>query len=264
MIFTGSNRLAPILFALLVTGPLPAFAQDQAETETAAYAAYYGDGMRHYAEGRHDEAIAHFYRAYALRPSAHLLKLIVRTHDFMGHCSAARHQLDHFEREHPKDSPPRLQICRAPGILEVACAKGVEEVVVDDTIRTRCGTSIAVPAGTHKVRSADGGPASVIVVKSGQTSEAKVEAGDSKKSFQKIPLLEDDERYIVIRSPDGLYQLWVRTPLRDDPDMKTGSGPAGFQIEQGDDGLYHITEKPRDSKTPEDEPSGSQTGASSP
>lgn len=252
MIDRGTNRLALTFFVLITFVGTVSQAQEPAKgeggSEAAAYAKFYGDGMRHYAEGRNEEAIANFYHAYALRPSALLLKLIVRTHDFMGHCSAAQLQLEHFGDKHPNKKPPRLQICRDPGRLQIACARGVEEVVIDDSIRTRCGKTLALPPGEHRVRSVTGGPAEIVVVKAGETVELRVDEVDARRSktFAKVPLLEDNERYLVIQAPDGLYQLWVRTPLRDDPDMKGSTGPAGFIIERGSDGLYHITEKPAD------------------
>ncbi len=228
----------------LLTTVIPASAQDTPDSNddlTRAYAAFYGDGMRHYAEGRNDEAIANFYRAYALKPSALLLKLIVRTHDFMGHCSAAQRQLEHFVEKHPRDrTPPKLQICRTPGTLVVSCSAEVEQVVVDDSIRVACGQTVSLPAGAHELRSSKGGPVILSVVKAGETTQASVGTAAPGESYEKVPLLEDNERYLVIRAPDGLYQLWVRTSLRDDPEMNR-EGPAGFSVYPGKDGLYHLS-----------------------
>jgi hypothetical protein len=243
---TGSLKYCVTVLTLFVCNVaaslVPQHATAQETDSTRAYATFYGDGMRHYAEGRNDKAIADFYRAYALKPSPLLLKLIIRTHDFMGHCSAASRQLDHFASKHPKLKAPTLQICRDPGFLTVNCPEGVTEVMIDEQIQLRCNQIIALPPGAHEVRALEGGPIKLAVLQASQQHTLTVEPPKADVDYKKVPLLEDDERYIVIKSPDGLYQLWVRTSLRNDPDMdRDDRGPAGFTVHQGADGLYHIS-----------------------
>src|SRR5690554_7504216 len=85
-----------LLFGALST---PVFAQSSRTSQSSeiAHADFYGNGLRSYTEGNYVEAIDHLFHAFALRPSAEVLRLIVRSYDFMGHCDAAQKQRVFFK-----------------------------------------------------------------------------------------------------------------------------------------------------------------------
>ena len=126
-----------ILVLLIFAVPSSALADD--------YATHYGDGLRFYAEGRYDVALESLYRAYALKPSPSLLRLIIRSHDFMGHCSAVQRQLSLFAELHPKEKAVTPQLCENPGTLRIECSPHAGTVMIDHMITASCGTEIRVP-----------------------------------------------------------------------------------------------------------------------
>lgn len=136
------------ILVLMLTFPSPAFAQEGDEAER--YEAYLGEAMRSYVEGRYDDALDDFYRAFALQQSAFTLKFIARSHDFTGNCSARASAVDLLGDLFPRASAPPPQRCAEVGELELRCASR-ERVVVDDSFRATCGTTVLIPAGRHTV-----------------------------------------------------------------------------------------------------------------
>lgn len=203
------------------------------------YADLYGDGLRHYAEGRYDAALESLYRAYALKPSANLLRLIVRSHDFMGHCSAVERQLELFKDAYRADSAPKPQLCANPGTLKIACSTHTERVVVDHVIATTCGATLKLPEGTHKVIAPELNEARDFEVRAGQTSVAELQL-NPQKWFPNRAKEGPPGHFTVLKSADGLYEIWLKSDLRDDPEMQ-GIQIPGFTILRGKDGLYDIS-----------------------
>src|SRR5690606_20605886 len=97
------------------------------QAQAQDYATYYGDGLRFYAEGRYSEALEKLYRAYAHTPSAGVMRLIIRTHDFSGHCSAVEKQLGFFKDVYPRDAAPTIQRCASPASVLIECASHADD-----------------------------------------------------------------------------------------------------------------------------------------
>ena len=222
-----------VILVLLLT-PIPAMADDSA--------ANYGDGLRHYAEGRYNLALENLYRAYAEKPSANLMKLIIRSHDFMGHCSAVERQMLMFRESYPREDAPKPQLCATPGTLKIECSPHAQ-IIIDHMITADCGTELKLPPGTHRVHSTQLNEVAEFKVTAGQTTTATLQLNPEKwmpNRSQNVPLLNDPQQYTVIKSADGLYEIWVRSNLRDDPDMNRLQLP-GFTILRSTDGLYDIS-----------------------
>lgn len=192
------------------------------------YATYLGDGMRDYAEGRHDEAIAKLYRAYALRPDAQTLRMIVRAYDFMGHCSAYARQAALFTEAHPAAQTPAPQRCAQPATVTFACETAESPLRIDGTIEARCNTPIALAPGAHKVELIALHHTESFTARANQSETVKLRVKPQKWSGSthprvpmigtergpNVPLLHDpySQRYTVIMSRDGLYRIWMHQP----------------------------------------------------
>lgn len=203
------------------------------------YADHYGDGLRLYAEGRYDVALESLYRAYALKPSANLLKLIVRSHDFMGHCSAVERQLVMFRDTYPREDAPAAQLCANPGTLKIECSTHAGSVVIDHMITTSCGTAVKLPAGVHRVHSKALNEAREFVVTPGEVTTATLQL-NPEKWFPSRGDQSDQGQFTVLKSADGLYEIWLKSSLRDDPEMANIRIP-GFTIVRSKDGLFDIS-----------------------
>ncbi len=228
--------LRTILVILMLSVPSSVLADD--------YATQYGDGLRFYAEGRYDVALESLYRAYALKPSPSLLRLIIRSHDFMGHCSAVERQLAFFKELHPNEKAVVPQLCANPGTLKIECSPHAGTVIIDHMITAVCGTQIKLPAGTHRVHNPQLNEVREFSVEPGKTTVAVLQLNPEKwfpsRADEGVPLLKDPRHYTVIKSSDGLYEIWVRSDLRNDPDMNGVQVP-GFTILKSTDGLYDIS-----------------------
>ncbi|MBA2661276.1 MAG: hypothetical protein H0U74_03225 [Bradymonadaceae bacterium] len=231
-----STSHCPVAAALLLALSLffgtnsAAFAQAGPPPGTSGdlYAAYYGDGLRHYAEGNYVGAVENLFRAYALQPSAGVLRLIVRSYDFMGHCGAAQKQQVFFTEMFPRESSPKLQQCQETASLALECLPFGTPVTVNRFVETYCGAEIQVAPGKLYVESPAHVSAQTLIVKPGERAVAhiKVEAQKWSQSVARrspiaeVPRLQSSpSQYAVYQSPDGLYQIWVRSDLRSDPDM---------------------------------------------
>lgn len=204
------------------------------------YASNYGDGMRLYAEGRYDIALKNLYRAYAEKPSANLMKLIIRSHDFMGHCSAVERQTLYFKDVYPKQELPTVQRCANPGTLKIQCS-APGQVLIDDMITAACGAEVKLPEGIHRLDGQQLDDVSEYAITPGETTVASLELNQERLTRNyHIPRLKDPRRYTVIKSQDGLYEIWVRSDLRDAAD-KNGLRVPGFTILRSTDGLYDIS-----------------------
>ncbi len=204
------------------------------------YANYFGDGLRLYAQGHYNDALESLYRAYAIKPSAEVLNIIVRTHDFAGQCSAVERQLTLFKELFPREKSPKAQLCAEPGELRIECTPHASQVMINHTMRAHCGTTIKVPEGTHTVHSDELNEAKTFAVKKGETTVAKLQLVPQKWATQ-VDKLDDFRPYTAIKSADGLFEIWVRSSLRDDPEMGAEIRVPGFTIVRSTDGLYDIS-----------------------
>ena len=227
---TASSQPAPALMWALFLGlalGAPARAQGQ-EADAPSYAAFYGDGLQAYAEGRYGEAVAHLFRAYALRPSPHVLKTIVRSYDFMGHCGAVERQLQWLREEHPRQVQPALQRCVAPGTLQLECTPRSTPLVIDNMIEAQCGTALRLTEGTHVVTAVELGISQRVEIMAGEVSTATLQLpmsgargeGEGEATASTVQRLEQEDRYNVIQLPDGLYYIWVLRPRGADEDPR--------------------------------------------
>ena len=221
-------RLLAILLITLFAAS--AAAEDDYETLFAA-------GMQKYAEGVHEDALSYLYRAYAHKPNPMALSLIIRTHDFMGHCTAADRQRDVLRTMFADAKVPTAQMCVNPGKIQISCTKrGM--VLVNGSIEVRCGQTVEVPKGEHFIVSTreSGIP---VRVASGKTTRV-----DIVSPIEKLPL--DDQMQLkkveseVAEQLRPRFKIWVRTSLRDDPDLNVPGELPGFQIYQDKDGLFHV------------------------
>lgn len=204
------------------------------------YSENYGDGLRLYAEGRYDTALESLYRAYALKPSANLLKLIIRSHDFMGHCSAVERQLELFSDAYRREDAPKPQLCVDPGTLKIECSTHSGTVVIDHMITTSCGASIKLPPGVHSVHSKALNEAKEYVVSAGTVTTATLQLNPEKWFPNRSSKPEPSGSFTVLKSSDGLYEIWLKSDLRSDPDMNNLRIP-GFTIVRTTDGLFDIS-----------------------
>ncbi len=208
-------------------------AQAQGDPTEQAYAAAFGAGLQSWAESNYVSAVMHLSRAYALKPDARPLRMVVRSYDMMGHCSAALQQQRLLEAEHGQDSKAELQRCADPAHLAVRCEMSEAQVVVDGTIRTTCGTTLLLPPGAHDVVVPGHDLAQRVVLSAGQRASLDLKVSPRKwpeamaraGSGARVPrILDDADRYTVYMSRDGLYQIWVR---HDAPDLLEPYGAGG-------------------------------------
>lgn len=204
--------------ALLAAGPAVAAPPAGAEV---AYAESYGEGLRLYAEGHYDRAVKHLFAAYALDPAPMPMALIIRSYDFMGHCSAANRQLEVFGQVFPEVEPPGLQRCAEPARLTIACHPRDTDVLVDGLITTRCGATIALPAGEHTLTATALGAEKTLQLDAGLQASVTLELTPEKwidhnartalAGHLRVDRLPTDAgtRYTVVQGSDGLYQIWA-------------------------------------------------------
>lgn len=196
--------------------------------ESDSYATYYGDGLRHYTEGRYDQAVESLFRAYALRPTASVARLLVRSYDFMGHCDAAQRQIEFFREVHPRTETPQFQRCKEPAQLKITCEPLGAEVKVNRMIDTYCGATLSVAGGMqHLWLAREPAIQQQVAVAAGELVEVHLESPEKRTrewsvvdSNVRVPrLTRPTAAYQMIRSSDGLYRIWVREEMGNDPDM---------------------------------------------
>lgn len=231
-----------LLSALLIAAP--AAAQEQLNGD-AAYAVYFGDGMRHHIEGRHGPAIEYLARAFAMRPQPQTLRMLVRSYDAIGHCDAAAGQRTLFKEMFASaGEPPAPVRCAAAATLKLECGSADADLLVDSYILTTCNATLTLPAGPHTI---EGNGFSLIervtlAAKESRTLALPIDAAreaDRKGGAdpERIPRLATSaERFRVYLSPDGLYQIWVRLDERA-PDLLSPYGPdIRFTCRKGENG----------------------------
>lgn len=234
-------RTAVVALTVVVVGAAVPVQASELEGPTGAagesFGVYYGDGLRHLAEGDHAAAVRALFRAYGLEPSAEIMELIVEAYDRMGHCGAAARQLDFFERHHDDQPAPELGECAETGELTIDCGGDEAGMIVGGAVEVDCGETVDLPAG--RVRRG-------VWKESGETMELEVEAGErrdvqfggdepdaevaripvetefegevSKLPFEfdetpEVPRLTlpedfDPRRYRIFETTDGLYEVW--------------------------------------------------------
>ena len=213
-------RLVATTLALLGAPPPGAWAQQPAESDAALYARQLGDGMRFFAQGRYPEALEQLHRAYAQRAEPTTLKLIARTYDLLGHCSAARTQLELLALLHPKELASPLQRCARPASLQIDCSPDGWRVQVTPDIQVQCGQSILLPAGQYKLLAPDLEVIKTVQLAAEERQTVLLQLRPKKwttsrldERSQRVSRIErlgsaEDSPYLLIMSEDGLYQVW--------------------------------------------------------
>jgi hypothetical protein len=202
---------------------LPSAASAQEDPTEQAYAAAFGAGLQAWAESNYVASVMHMSRAYGLKPNPAPLRMVVRSYDMMGHCSAALQQQNLLELEHGVQSAVALQRCARPARLTLSCEMPDVQIVVDRMIRTTCGTTVLLPEGAHEVVVPEREVRQQVNLLAGQARTLALASSPRKwakargRSGAHVPrILDDAERYTVYMSRDGLYQIWVR---HDAPDL---------------------------------------------
>ncbi len=206
---------------------------------------YYGDGLRHYAEGDYNQAVEALFRAYGLEPSPDVMALIVDAYDEMGDCRAARRQMSFVEKRYP-ESDIELRACESTGHLVAECDGVDESVTINGGIDAQCGTAIEVPAdrehrvvwGTDAVEwsrvdadqrrrleapeTSSEGVAGVerLPGVQGQVPRLPFELDDS-PDVPRLTLPSDffQSHYRIIEAPDGIYRIW--SPATDSSEVES-------------------------------------------
>ena len=233
--------LLTIILALLWGTTATAWAQDAPAADQQqsddGYGIYYGDGLRHLAEGRHDEAVGALFRAYGLQPSAHVMELIIDGYDSMGHCDGAKRQLRFFQEHHGDDGDPELHRCSQTGQLVIDCDGADRSVQINHDRQARCGDVIEVPADEEHRIAWDGrtfdDPVTVDVGEQ-QLVEAVPQASErsaeeisvarlpgivgqvarlpvhrrTQADVPRLPASDQTSSYRVYETSDGIFQVW--------------------------------------------------------
>jgi hypothetical protein len=208
-----------LLPALLVLSLPTSLAAQERLSGDAAYAVYFGDGMRHYVEGRHGVAIEYLSRAFAMRPQAQTQRMIVRSYDAIGHCSAAQQQRTLFREMFPTSGePPALERCATPATLTLSCGSADADLLIDEHILTTCAASVSLPPGEHIIEGRGFPLLERVTLTAKETRSlalpidaAKDAKGKAAPREERVPrLASPSESFRVYLSPDGLYQIWAR------------------------------------------------------
>lgn len=211
-------------------------AEPPAEVQDAAYAQYFGDGLRLFAEGQFGPAAQNLLRAYAMDARARTLAMAISAYDEMGFCDAVSRQTLLYQQAHPDAPPLAISRCKAPGQLVLECAGlrpevGEGWVRVNDEFDVKCGRDIALPAGEHhlraRTRTVRGEQARApqsITVTAGKKSTVLLDfydvptrweaAGKAAHALQTLDarverLGQPSLVYSVILGEDGIYQVYV-------------------------------------------------------
>lgn len=228
----------------------PVWAQSVSADEQPAserdYGIYYGDGVRHLAEGRYDEAVDDLFRAYGLGPSAHVMELIIDSYDSMGHCDAARRQIGFFDARHGDEGEPQLDRCAQTGQLVIDCDAVGRRVQINRHRRARCGEVVEVPAGEdHRIAWSGARFGKPVSVAAGERRHVKASPDDDEFTADDIS---------VSRLP-GLVGQVARLPghRRSTPDVPRlpSLGESSYRVYETSDGIYQVwSVHPRSERSP--------------
>lgn len=233
---SSSTQNALFLSAFLLVGTLstPVSAQSSRTPQTSneAYADFYGNGLRSYTEGNYVEAIDHLFHAFALRPSAEILRLIIRSYDFMGHCDAAQKQRVFFQEIYPREAVAPPDQCKQTASLTIDCTPIRTPVTVNYVIDSFCGATLNIVPGKVHVESPSHSSSQTLTVNPSENAIAqiklnaekwsKIDSSSHSSSLIRVPRLPTRQsEYAVYQSRDGLYQIWVRAELRSEQDLSS-------------------------------------------
>lgn len=215
-------------------------ASERTDETEQAYARYYGDGLRHYAEGDFEAAVENLFRAYAIRPEASTMGLIVRSYDQMGFCDAANRQVAVYRLVHDDKPVPEIDRCQTTGGLVIECEGRAAPIRVDGQFEAACGQRLTLPVGEHALSSERIDGAHKVSVSAGQTATARLtltprpqrwEPHDPPRIGQLSDPAVDVERlgaagmgYTVFQSADGLYRIFIL------PDAGASGGLIGVPV----------------------------------
>lgn len=182
---------------------------------------HFGDGMRAWAESRYEDALTHLYRAYALKPSARTLRMIVLSHDFLGDCEAAHTQRVLHREEYASAPAPKLQRCSDPAVLTLQCEDSSAEIFVNDRKPAHCGRSLRLPAGEHRVRAPEFDFDKTVALNPGERMAMAIETRPEKWRANNVrahratlvPRLVGADSFVVYMSGDGIYRVWMRDDM---------------------------------------------------
>ncbi len=176
-----------------------------------------GEGLRHYAEGRYDEAVTSLFQAYGAQPDARTMKMIVRSYDLMGRCDAAQRQLELYREEHPSAGTMALQRCAQSEQVTLDCAGSFGELRLNGMIEARCGEPLRLAAGEYRITGSGLERAREVSVSPGAPQVVRLELKPRKwpvarleghnAAVERLPMTRD--RYTVIMARDGLYHIWT-------------------------------------------------------
>ncbi len=228
-ILRRSFILGVLAVAMSVMSATAALAQPPARAsapqDASAYSRYYGDGLRHYAEGDFEAAVENLFRAYALRAKASTMRLIVDSYDKMGFCDAASRQLSVYRMVHPDAPIPKLSRCGTTGTLQVQCEGPQAAITVDHQFDVTCGERVALPTGEHRLTSPRAKAPVTVTLQKNQLASTTVALLPAPKRWKaaraQVSKLGDipinvarlgraGPGYTVFQSPDGLYQIFIR------------------------------------------------------
>ncbi|RDV40024.1 hypothetical protein DV096_05560 [Bradymonadaceae bacterium TMQ3] len=200
--------------ALLVSSPV--WGQ-----QDAGPGVYYGDGLRHLAEGRYGEALIDLHRAYGIAGRPEVLEAIVGAYDAMGFCEAATRQRELYVERHGQASAPGLERCLRVGQVEPICEGREGRVLIDAMFEVECGQSVMLAEGRYRM-AWDGGDSVEVEVEAERSQQVELkELAPIKGAVARLRgpglfgtdvqrLQPSAPSYTVYQSADGLYQLWVR------------------------------------------------------
>lgn len=236
---TGKVSGLWVAVAILFVGSATSLAEEP------SFGIYYGDGLRHLAEGDHEAAVEALFRAYGMSQRADVMALIVRAYDEMGHCDAVQRQMVFFDEVHGDDGEEiGIERCAEVGEVTVVCEEG-GFVRVERARWVPCGRTLKVPAGeTVRFRLGGVGDGESVEVGPGQRREVTLgEATEERanepsvspaqiarlsrwtarvdrlaQSGARVPRIgEGGPAYRVYRTSDGLYQVWFRREGQESP-----------------------------------------------
>lgn len=182
-----------------------------------AWAQYFGDGMRMWAEGRYEEALTLLYRAHAISPTERTYAYIIRSHDFTGNCTAAEAQLEQMNTDYPGATAPPLQLCYNPATLSIQCEHPTNQILIDDKIHVSCDREVRLPGGVHDVYVPSVDFRKQVLLEDGKREVVKVKTTPKKWSpasdsgHTRVPhVASDRDRITVFMAEDGVYRVWVQ------------------------------------------------------
>lgn len=210
------RTLALTLLCVLFACFGPAMSASAQEVDLA-WAQYFGDGMRMWAEGRYDEALTLLYRAHAISPTERTYAYIIRSHDFTGNCTAAEAQLEQMGLDYPGATAPPLQLCYNPATLFIRCEHPTSQILIDDKMQVSCDREVRLPGGVHDVYVPSVDFRQQVLLEDGKREVVEVKTKPRKwspasdASRTRVPrVAADRDRITVFLAEDGVYRVWVQ------------------------------------------------------